>query len=73
MSYYDETVDASLTIDPDWYRSSFCASGSCLEVATVPRAVLVRDSKQAAASPILTFDPEMWQAFVDAVKADALT
>lgn len=72
MSYHDdETEDASLTIEPDWKRSTFCASGSCVEVARTAGPVLVRDGKDREL-PHLAFTPDAWQAFIDDVKAGVL-
>ncbi|MFG3346973.1 DUF397 domain-containing protein [Streptomyces sp. NPDC048018] len=49
-----------------WRKSSYSDSGNgndCVEVATTPRAVHVRDSKDAG-GPHLTFDPDAWAGFV---------
>ncbi|MFE7623185.1 DUF397 domain-containing protein [Streptomyces sp. NPDC057509] len=49
-----------------WFRSSYSSSGDgndCVEVAAAPRAVLVRDSKDAG-GPRLTHAPCAWAAFV---------
>ncbi len=51
-----------------WRRSTRCSSGSCVEVAATPDAVLVRDSKLAE-SPILHFDTAAWAAFLGAIKS----
>ena len=45
-------------------RSTF--QGSCVEVQY---GVHVRDSKLAGASPVLSFTPAAWQAFLDRVRA----
>lgn len=35
-----------MTTEPHWYKSSYSSNGGqCIEVATAPGAVLVRDSK----------------------------
>ena len=57
-----------VTIDSDrlhWFKSSYSGSGggNCVEVATTPAAVRVRDSKDVD-GPILRFSPEEWSAFV---------
>jgi Domain of unknown function (DUF397) len=56
----------------NWRKSSYSggASGNCTEVATVPGAVLVRDSKDPS-GPVLAFEREAWDAFAAAVKAHA--
>jgi hypothetical protein len=50
-----------------WRRSSSCAATGCLEVAFGPGTVSVRDSKRAD-SPVLTYDHQEWQAFIDGVR-----
>jgi hypothetical protein len=53
-----------------WRTSSFSGSngGNCLESASVPRAVLVRDTKNHGAGPVLRFTPAAWTAFIDQAK-----
>lgn len=48
-----------------WFKSSYSDSqgGNCVEVASCPSAVHVRDSKDKA-GPTLAFSPEAWSAFV---------
>ncbi|MFF1297537.1 MULTISPECIES: DUF397 domain-containing protein [unclassified Streptomyces] len=48
-----------------WFKSSYSGSegGNCVEVATQPAAVHVRDSKNPA-GPQLTVTPDAWAAFV---------
>jgi hypothetical protein len=55
----------------NWRKSSYSggASGNCTEAASVPNAVLVRDSKDPR-GPVLAFGPQSWEAFAAAVKAD---
>lgn len=50
-----------------WHRSSSCESGSCLEVATCPSTVKVRDSKDPE-GPVLEFTHGEWQAFPDGIR-----
>ena len=56
----------------NWRKSSYSggASGNCAQVATVPSAVLVRDSKDPRGA-VLTFGREAWEAFAAVLKADA--
>jgi hypothetical protein len=50
-----------------FHRSSFCAKGSCVEVAELPGdEIAVRDSKNDS-SPVLRFTPEEWDAFIAGV------
>jgi Domain of unknown function (DUF397) len=44
-----------------WRRSSFCTSGTCVEVAKVDDTYLVRDSEHP--DVVLTFDAAEWLAF----------
>ncbi|MFI1850218.1 DUF397 domain-containing protein [Streptomyces sp. NPDC020480] len=48
-----------------WFKSSYSGSegGECVEVATRPDTVHVRDSKNTT-GPILTVTPDAWAAFV---------
>ena len=57
--------DASLT----WRKSSRSgAAGHCVEVANVPAAVLVRDSKDIT-GPVLSFGDRDWTGFIAGVRA----
>ncbi len=50
-----------------WQKSSYSGgNGNCVEVADVPEAVAVRDSKDPA-GPKLVFTRADWQAFVSAM------
>ncbi|QYX81279.1 DUF397 domain-containing protein [Streptomyces akebiae] len=48
-----------------WFKSSYSTGGGgeCVEVATTPRAVLIRDSKQLT-GPVLAVGPEAWAGLV---------
>ncbi|WP_203816366.1 DUF397 domain-containing protein [Paractinoplanes ferrugineus] len=57
--------DANLT----WRKSTRSgAAGHCVEVANVPAAVLVRDSKDVE-GPVLTFAATQWNGFIAGVRA----
>ena len=57
---------------PRWRKSSYSkANGNCAEVAAAG-AVLVRDSKQAGAGPVLRFPPAAWATFAADVKGRPL-
>ena len=48
-----------------WYKSSYSSGegGECVEVATTPGTVRVRDSKDRE-GPELAFTPSAWASFV---------
>ncbi|MFD3835813.1 DUF397 domain-containing protein [Streptomyces sp. NPDC058642] len=48
-----------------WFKSSYSGDegGACVEVATQPAAIHVRDSKNPA-GPQLAVAPDAWAAFV---------
>ncbi|GGW82348.1 hypothetical protein GCM10010503_69490 [Streptomyces lucensis JCM 4490] len=48
-----------------WFKSSYSSGegGQCLEVAVLPTAIHIRDSKQPAAAH-LTVTPAAWSAFL---------
>ena len=50
----------------EWFKSSYSGSegGQCVEVATCPHTIHIRDSKNPAdSSPTLTVSPTAWTAF----------
>ncbi|KOV73422.1 MULTISPECIES: DUF397 domain-containing protein [unclassified Streptomyces] len=50
-----------------WFKSSYSdgpEGDSCVEVATTPRTIHVRDSKYRDAGPRLALTPEAWGSFV---------
>ncbi|WBO63662.1 DUF397 domain-containing protein [Streptomyces camelliae] len=51
-----------------WFKSSYSGSegGDCVEVATQPAAVHVRDSKTPT-GPVLTLSPTTWSEFLDGI------
>ena len=53
-----------------WRKSSYSSSngGNCVEVASAPRAVAVRDSKDRH-GPALAFTREDWQEFIRRVRS----
>ncbi|MBM7055274.1 DUF397 domain-containing protein [Streptomyces durocortorensis] len=48
-----------------WFKSSYSSDqgGNCVEIATHPAAVHIRDSK-VTDGPVLTVEPATWSAFV---------
>ncbi|MFI0542254.1 DUF397 domain-containing protein [Streptomyces sp. RP5T] len=55
-----------------WIKSSYSSSegGNCIEVATRPSAVHIRDSKNTG--PNLTVAPETWAAFLGLARRDEI-
>ncbi|MCX4855881.1 DUF397 domain-containing protein [Streptomyces canus] len=53
------------TTELAWFKSSYSGddSGDCVEVATVPTTIHVRDSKNTT-GPQLTLSPATWSEFV---------
>jgi Domain of unknown function (DUF397) len=63
-----------MEVSPDfsrarWFKSSTSGDGGCVEVAILPTAVGIRDSKTTD-SPVLVVSRESWAQFVAGVKAD---
>lgn len=54
-----------------WFKSSYSSSGSgdCVEVATCPTTIHVRDSKLRQ-GPELAVAPGTWQSFVSYARQD---
>lgn len=56
----------------EWRTSSYCSGSDCLETAGDARIVLVRDSQLKGGgenvSPILSFTPSAWSAFIAEVR-----
>jgi hypothetical protein len=62
---------AALAAATTWRKASFSGTngdGGCVEVATVPGWVGVRDTKLGPDSPILAFTPHEWDAFAKGVR-----
>lgn len=54
-----------------WRRTSFCASGECVEVGQQDQMILVRDSKDPGQAP-LQYTRDEFRAFADGIKAGEL-
>jgi hypothetical protein len=54
----------------EWRKSTKSGGngGNCVEVANLPRAVAVRDSKDPH-GPVLTVAPAQWRGFIADVRA----
>lgn len=54
----------------NWHKSSYSGSqANCVEAASLPNAVAVRDSKHPD-GPALVIMAARWQSFMASVKAD---
>ena len=54
------------TSELDWFKSSYSSSnepGDCVEIATTPTLIHVRDSK-ATQGPRLSLTPTTWTEFI---------
>lgn len=73
-----EPTDGDVTGNPlGWRKSSFCANGSCIEVAeddtaTIGPKMFIRDGKLGKDSRIIALTRAEFRTFIDAVKRDEL-
>ena len=58
------------TMNPQWRKSSHSTGngGQCVETGHVPGAVLVRDTKDNGAGPVLRVTPSGWARFTREIK-----
>ncbi|WP_020630134.1 DUF397 domain-containing protein [Amycolatopsis alba] len=71
MRFYETCDVDGAFADQGWQRPRLCGpnSGSCVEVNLGNRGLVgVRDSKNPD-SPVLVFDDEEWQRFLEAANA----
>ncbi|PZF96407.1 DUF397 domain-containing protein [Micromonospora endophytica] len=52
----------------NWKKSTRSNAGDCVEVATPPQAVMIRDSKDRQ-GPVLSFTADQWTGFVQRIKS----
>jgi hypothetical protein len=57
------------TTELAWFKSSYSTNegGECLEIATAPTTIHIRDSKNLT-GPTLAVTPTTWTAFLRAVR-----
>ncbi|MGI9001499.1 MAG: DUF397 domain-containing protein [Pseudonocardia sp.] len=66
-----EDVTTVLTTATNWRKASYSqAQNGCVEVASIPGFVGVRDTKLGQQSPILTFTEAEWNAFIEGLKSN---
>lgn len=55
----------------NWRKSTYSDGngGNCVEAADTPGAVLVRDTKNNGAGPVLRFGPGAWLTFTARLRA----
>jgi hypothetical protein len=63
-----EDAVAALAHATNWHKSSRSKENGCIEAATIPGHVGMRDTKLGPASPILAFTPQEWELFTRGVK-----
>lgn len=56
-----------------WRRSSRCGTpdSDCVEVGQGNRVIVVRDTTQDGAGPVLPVEPRQWRAFLDRTRQAA--
>jgi len=54
----------------NWRKSSYSGGqgGSCIEVASTPSLVAVRDTTQKGTGPVLRISPTDWSRFINGIK-----
>jgi Domain of unknown function (DUF397) len=56
-----------------WRKSSYSEAGNCVEVGDKNGQVLVRDTKLATRSGVLSFSMLAWREFIDSVNRSHLS
>jgi len=58
-------------VNPGWRKSSYSGNGGaqCVEAGSVPGQVLIRDTTDNGAGPVLRVSAETWRAFTTAIRA----
>jgi len=58
-------------LSDNWRKSSRCAHGDCIEVASQKDRIAVRDTKNNASGPHLVFAPGEWLLFIKSIKGES--
>ena len=65
-------MEEPAAVIPGWRKSSYSNSaGACVEAGPVPGAVLIRDTKDNGAGPVLRATPADWHRFTTRIRAAA--
>ena len=64
-------MEGTAVVNPGWRKSSYSNGGgsNCVEAGHVPGAVLVRDTKDHGAGPVLRVSADAWRRFTGALRA----
>ncbi|MCX4820118.1 DUF397 domain-containing protein [Streptomyces sp. NBC_01142] len=62
-SYSSGSGDDCVEVALSWHKSSYSSGGDCVEIATCPTTIHIRDSKDTA-GPQLALSPTAWTAFI---------
>ncbi|QHC31661.1 DUF397 domain-containing protein [Streptomyces sp. HF10] len=69
-SYSSGSGGQCLEVALPWHKSSYSSGGECVEIATCPTTIHIRDSKQhPTTAPTLSVPTTAWQAFLGLVQA----
>ncbi len=63
-------MEEPAALSPGWRKSSYSGNGggACIEAAHAPGTVLVRDTKDNGAGPVLQVTPADWARFTLAIR-----
>ena len=65
-------MSSSDTASATWRKSTYSnAQASCVEAGGVPGRVLVRDTTQHGAGPVVSVSPRQWHRFTASIRANA--
>jgi hypothetical protein len=62
---------AAKNSQPDWRTSTWCDSGSCVEVLITNTVVQMRHAGDPG-GPVLTFERTAWREFINALREGAV-
>jgi hypothetical protein len=57
-------------LTPAWRKSSYSGNGAnCIETASAPGLVLIRDTKDKGHGPVLRVSPAEWRRFTKSIES----